>query len=363
MFSLLPDLAPRDSHALWYTSSRSPLSSAAASHDLHQSFPGASEQQQQQQHASHHHAANQQRRNNAHIVERSPLARLRNDEQNAERRLHNVASFGSGWLKPPGIPKTLHQLREERREQEEHQEAMRREQLAQELAEAEATGGGADADGLEGPSGLGADAVMRDVAGSDAMDEVQLDGTRDLDDDIPEAEDNFMSGSDEESDEEDSEESSEEELEPVGTPAGALRTARLQRDIMTQMMRRTHDQLEDSIAGEEEIDDEDQQEMIEEGDTIGEGDDLGMGVDLDDDIPEADSAGGYEHTDTEEELSSSDDDQGEVSFAAARAPQSVRYRHSLARSDATRNSLAFSELLSADGSSVLGSSPHAPRRV
>lgn len=361
----------RQSHALWYTSSRTSLSSAAGAYDPHQPFPGGSAGGASNEHANNHHAANQQRRNNAHIVERSALARLRNDEQNAERRLHNVASFGSGWLKPPGIPKTLHQLREERREQEEHQEAMRREALAQELADAEATGAGdvTDADGLEGPSGLGADAVMRDAAGSDAMDEVQLDGTRDLDDDIPEAEDtNFMSGEEEDDDsdeeaEEDSDESSEEEPEPVGTPTSALRTARLQRDIMTQMMRRTHDQLEDSIAIEEEIDDEDQQEMIEEGDTIGEGDDLGMEVDLDDDIPEGDSAGGYEHTDTEEEPSSSDDDEGESSFAAARLPASVRYRHSLARSDATRNSLAFSELLSADGSSVLGSSPHAPRRV
>ncbi|KAI0143210.1 Apc15p protein-domain-containing protein [Pestalotiopsis sp. NC0098] len=347
MFSLLPDLLPRDSHALWYTSSRNPSSSA--SHDPHQLPPTDN---------AHPHA-NQRR--NAHVIERSPLARLRNDEQSAERRVHNVASFGCGWLKPPGIPKTLHQLREERREQEEHQEAMRREQLAQELAEAEATGG-TDA-GLEGPSGLGPDAVMRDVVGSDTMDEVQLDGTRDLDDDIPEAEENYLSGVDE-SEDESSSDSSEDEPEPVGTPAGAARTARLQRELMTQMMRRPHDQFEESIVGEEEIDEEDQQEMIEEGDTIADGgDDLGMEVDLDDDIPEGDSAAVYEHTDTEEELSSSDDDQGEVSFAAARAPQSVRYRHSMARSEATRNSLAFSELLSADESSVIGSSPHVQRRV
>jgi hypothetical protein len=275
--------------------------------------------------------------------------------------MHNVANFGSGWLKPPGIPKTLHQLREERREQEEHQEAMRREQLAQELADAEAAGG-ADP-GLEGPSGNGLDAVMRDVIGSDVMDDVQLDGARDLDDDIPEAEDNFLSG-DEGSDEENGESASEAEVEPIGTPAGAVRTARLQRELTTQMMRRTHEELGGNVLGEYEVDDEDQQEMIEEGGALGEdGDDLGMDVDLDDDIPEAESAGDYEHTDTEAELSSSDDDQGDVSFAAARAPQSVRYRGSLARSDATRNSLAFSDLLSGDGSSLLGSSPHVQRRV
>ncbi|KAH8193896.1 hypothetical protein TruAng_011938 [Truncatella angustata] len=326
MLSLLPDLAPRD---------QQPLDSA-------------------------HPQANPRR--NVHIIERSPLARLRADEQNLERRMHNVSNFGSAWLKPPGIPKTLHQIREERREQEEHQEAMRREQLAQELAEAEAAGGDDPAEG--GPSDP--DAVMGDIVGSDAMDDVQLDGAgeRDLDDEVPEAEGDFFSAAEESDDEEDSVSSSEAEADPVGTPAGAARTARLQRELMAQMMRRTHDPQRQSIGGEDEVDEEDQQEMIEEGDVIGEdGDDRGMDVDLDDDVPEAESLGGYEHTDTEAELSSSDDDQGDVSFAAARAPQSVRFRGSLARSDATRNSLAFSDLLSRDGSSLLGSSPHVQRRV
>ena len=57
------------------------------------------------------------------------------------------------------MPKTLHQMREEKREQEEHQEALRREQLAQELAEAEAA----------------------DMPEDGTMDDVQLDGARDLD--------------------------------------------------------------------------------------------------------------------------------------------------------------------------------------
>ncbi|KAI1858004.1 hypothetical protein JX265_011034 [Neoarthrinium moseri] len=343
MLSLLPDLAPRDSHSLWYTSSRNP----SVPQDHHQPSTDT---------AHPHHPSNQRR--NAHVIDRSPLARLRADEQNLERRLHNVSHFGSTWLKPPGIPKTLHQLREERREHEEHQEAMRREQLAQELAEAEAAGA---------PEGMIAvagdpDAVMRDVVGSDGMDDVQLDGARDLDEDIPEADDDFLSRGDEDSDEDGSASSSDEEAEPTGTPAGAARTARLQRDLMTQMMRRNHDQLRESVGGEDEVDEEDQEQMIEED--VGNGTDMGMEVDLDDDIPEAESAGGYEHTDTEAELSSSDDDdQGEVSFAAARAPHSVRFRGSLARSDATRHSLAISDLLSVDGSSLLGSSPQVPRRA
>ena len=57
-----------------------------------------------------------------------------------ERRKHNIQNYGNSWIKPPGIPKSLYQLREEKREMEEHQEALRREALAQELAEAEAEG-------------------------------------------------------------------------------------------------------------------------------------------------------------------------------------------------------------------------------
>ena len=74
----------------------------------------------------HHH------RQRGHILERTALARLAADEAYMQRRRTNVQNFGSTWLKPPGLPKTLHQMREEMREQEEHQEAMRREQLAQE---------------------------------------------------------------------------------------------------------------------------------------------------------------------------------------------------------------------------------------
>jgi hypothetical protein len=82
-----------------------------------------------------------------------------------ERRKNNVSNYGSSWIKPPGVMKTLTQTREEERELLEHQEAMRREQLAQELAEAEAEAG-------DGPQTGMMDGDMEDA--------------RDLDDDIPE---------------------------------------------------------------------------------------------------------------------------------------------------------------------------------
>ncbi|KAM5379984.1 hypothetical protein ACJA88_005412 [Fusarium oxysporum] len=127
MFTTLPDFTPRDSHSLWYRSSRSPYTPPGPLDDL----SGDTHNIQ--------HGANQARQRTK-LIERSALARLAADEQYMQRRRLNVQNYGSGWLKPPGVPKTLHQMREEKREQEEHQEAMRREQLAQELAEAEAEG-------------------------------------------------------------------------------------------------------------------------------------------------------------------------------------------------------------------------------
>ncbi|KAK7742241.1 hypothetical protein SLS62_010760 [Diatrype stigma] len=414
MLSLLPDLTPRDSHSLWYTSSRNPFASnnsGGSSNDLrhthgnygafpHQNGPYDRHHSPQGLHLNnnnnnHNNGPHHQHRrgggpqhhhhHNHHlVVERSPLARLRADELNLERRRQNVSNFGSGWLKPPGIPKTLHQLREERREAEEHQEAMRREQLAQELAEAEVAGvaAAADAEGgddmddmLDGPD------QGDEGEGGDRMDDVQLDGARDLDEDIPEGDADFGFGSEEEEEDEEEEEEDEDEGEDEGD-----RAAREQEQLMAQRMRSTHGGEAVYYGAEDEVDDEDQAHMIEEEDLLGGGrggaggqndgtgddGDLDMGADLDDDIPEAESAG-YEHTDTEEELSSDgnndddddDDDDGndgdhaEMSFA--RAPQAAtRFRNSLARSDVTRHSIAISDLLSRDGSSVAGSSPQVP---
>ncbi|KAI1105043.1 Apc15p protein-domain-containing protein [Jackrogersella minutella] len=360
MLSLLPDLAPRDSHSLWYTSSRNPLSSPYAGDTY---LSPSQHQHQHQQHqqllpqndgAGSPHGANNPRRG-AHLADRSPLARLRADEQNLERRRQNVTNFGSVWLKPPGVPKTLHQLREERREAEEHQEALRREQLAQELAEAEAAGN--------------VDALLEPPPDEDGvMDDVQLDGARDLDEDIPEAEDadfGIGSGDDEEEEEDDDDDDEDDDPEQ--------RAARTQQQIMAQRMRQADDAFRESMATgrdggnyygvDDEVDDEDQAQMIEEDDLIGHGDDgdMGMGADLDDDIPEAEDEG-YEHTDSEADLSSSDGDQADMSFAAQASQQPVRYRHSLARSDATRNSLAISDILSHDESTMLHSSPEIQRR-
>lgn len=267
---------------------------------------------------------------------------------------------------------------------------MRREQLAQELAEAEAEaaaaaaagggggGGGAAAAAAGGGGGGDVDAMLDATpAGDDGMDDVQLDGARDLDDDIPEADADFGFSGEDDDDDEDEEDEEDDEEEDEHAEARAAQAQ--QQQLMAQRMRQGNDTFREHMArgrdsaafygGDEDIDEEDQSQMIEEDDHLAGADDMGMGVDLDDEIPEAESMGGYEHTDTEAELSSIVDDEDEahpnhsrVGFVAVPQQQRNRFRHSLARSDATRNSIAMSDILSRDGSSVLGSSPAVPRQ-
>ncbi|KAI1751166.1 Apc15p protein-domain-containing protein [Xylaria castorea] len=364
MFALLPDLSPRDSHSLWYTSSRNPFPSSNAN-DAHLNGP-------HHEHGhGHPHGANSNHRRGAHLIERSPLARLRADEQNLERRRQNVTNFGSAWLKPPGLPKTLHQLREERREAEEHQEALRREQMVQELAEAEAEAAGAGVVG-DGNGGGDLDAMLDTVPdGDEGMDDVQLDGARDLDDDIPEADaaDFGLSGNEDEDDDDDDDDDSDEESDEEDDEEGSaeMRAHAQQQQLMAQRMRQGNDAFREDMARgrdsaafygvDEDIDEVDQSQMIEEDDLVGahgDMDDMGMGADLDDEIPEAESLGGYEHTDTEAELSSSvdedDDNNNSSQVGFVPSQQANRIRHSLAHSDATRHSIAISDILSRDGS-------------
>ncbi|CAH0001853.1 unnamed protein product [Clonostachys byssicola] len=355
MFSTLPDLTPRDIHSLWYTPSRNPTHAV-----ITESAP---------QEGNNHNNGTNPSRQRGQLIERTALHRLATDEFILSRRKHNVSNFGSHWLKPPGVPKTLHQMREEKREQEEHQEALRREQLAQELADAEAEAAGM----AEGE-----------------MDDVQLDGAQDLDDEIPDAGDDFFMGGDSDEDEDEGEEA-EEEYDDNTDDEEAIREER-QNDLMAARMRMTDDAFREAIArggtdgedmygGEEELEEEYQEHILDETDFAHDGveDDGGidMDADLDDDIPEAES-GGYEHTDSEAELSSSDrsqqsddgyggDDAEGDSFGPRVTPMGppqspTHHSRSRSRQFAPRGSMEFSALLSQDGSSFMDSSPAQGRR-
>ena len=314
-----------------------------------------------------------------------------------ERRRQNVASFGSTWLKPPGVSKTLFQMREERREAEEHAEAMRREQqIAAQLAEAVAEEEeGEDEDPDERMGG------GRGVGGDD-------DEEQDLDDEIPEAEGFGFDGEVDSEDEEETLEEEEEEGEDTDEEGSFTNTGNAgvvhvspaeRRDLRDQVrdMRAAEHRVREVMAHGQDgglavddddlIDDEDRAGMLEEDDLVHEFDhdipgdahpgdmsmDMDMDADLDGDIPEAEANVAYEHTDSDADIS--EDGTRNLSFAGTgRGPQSSRFRRSLPRSSmrgsqrgSQRGSLAPSDydisgLLSRDGDSYMESSPHMRRR-
>ncbi|OAA52119.1 Anaphase-promoting complex, subunit 15/MND2 [Cordyceps fumosorosea ARSEF 2679] len=386
MFATLPDFTPRDSHSLWYTSSRAPILGGLPD------GPSALDTAHNHHHQHHGPGAPHQRQQRGHLLQRTALARLAADEASLQRRRLHVQNHGSTWLKPPGLPKTLHQMREERREQEEHHEAMRREQAQQELAEAEAAAA---------------------AEAEDVMDDVQLDGAQDLDDEIPDADDDFaLGGNGSTSEEEDEDEDEDEDEEDVSAAEEALREER-RNDLVAARMRMTDDAFREALVrGDPDPDDDDmygggggaeEQDARGRGHLLDEEDfaassspssllenddvDLGMDANLDDDIPDEDAyEAGYEHTDSDAALSSDDErseeeeeEEEEAGFVPRsatplRAPQSPTSalrgsrggghrprRDTPARrgGGGLRSSMDLSAFLSQDESSFMDSSPAA----
>ncbi len=200
-----------------------------------------------------------------------------------ERRKLNVQNYGVGWIRPPGINKTIHMIREEEREAKEHEEAMRREALQQELAEAE----------------------MGEVEEL-AQESAELEAAPDPDDEIPDADDTAIEPESED------DPSSEEDDTPVNTslriPDDRYRDALLREEGSggVGFGDEGNDGSETEDASQMFLE-EDVVQHVQHDETLGMDADLDMGMEgnLDDDVPEA---GGYEHTDTEAELSSSDEE-------------------------------------------------------
>lgn len=216
---------------------------------------------------------------------------------------------------------------------EEHQEALRREQLAQELAEAEA--------GDELLHGEGADG--------------ELEEARDLDDDIPEAQTTGIG-------EEDSDNGRGTENNGEGARRGGI-AQRMPDEAYREALVQGEELLGRRFSGEgaSDTDEDDQSQMLVEEDLVHEteprevGDmDTGMDMDadLDDDVPDAEP-GEYEHTDTEAELSTSDDG----SEAMETWPQLRALSTSMVRSDGTQNSLELGNSDLRSDISVVRSSP------
>ncbi|PSR82253.1 Apc15p protein-domain-containing protein [Coniella lustricola] len=400
--STLPDLTPSDPHSLWYTSRHAPAPIPNAL--LHPSAAAHHDHQHHHHHLQHyhHHSTHaglggaaptnplhpRDRDHRRALVERTALARLRHDEALMDRRRANVSNYGSWWLKPPGVPKTLFQMREERRELDEQAEAARREaQLQAQLSQAGFLNGEDEQ-------------MMEEEDGAEGQD---------LDDEIPEAEgfgfDGEDSGEDEDERDEGEDEQETEEVEPdeeetidgvdsgdhagavlLETPAQEIRDLRAAEDRVREMIARRQEEFDASevfptaAAGDGQA-----EQMLEEDDLepgpddapdmnadISLAMDMDMDADLDEGIPEG-GEGEYEHTDSDEDLG--DDLTQDISFVgrssgSLRPPHNRRLRRSMPRSSMRSsnrasliaNDMDISGLLSGDGSSLIEGSPHLRRR-
>ena len=317
MLSSLPPLFPQDV-TLSLTHSQPHQANLYQAHSLyyqslsaHQPPPSSQNPQNPNNVLSRTPAANQYHRTDAPVPIRTALSILRADENMVSIRKANIRGFGAGWLRPLGVGKTLQGMADERAEREEQEGVAARwvpcyiSQLfgteyailgpscrnrsqftnplslprelalaeAQAAAEAEALANGETVDGLDPDDDL----------------------AHNLDDDVPDAEEEGGWIDDDEVDEDD----------------------------------------EDNN-----IDDQALADMNDEGEG-----DYAEQPDLDDDVPEA---GSYQHTDTEVEDSSSVEEGFEGRTAFEMAQQAAERNVRLPAVGAGSGVL---------GSSVFGSSP------
>jgi hypothetical protein len=213
------------------------------------------------------------------------LASLTQDENTIEQRKLNVRRFGAGWIRPPGVQKTLQATQDEQLEKDEQEMMQRREQVMLDLAAAQQDAANAEA---------------REQA--EEMNDEDDEGQRDLDDEVPEAESEVSS-----SDEEGSNSNSEEEND-------ASTTVPFNEDSFIE-----GSMLEAEVSHMLEMEEAEMAGVLQDE------------RDLDDDVPEA---GEYEHTDSELEDDSEDDDTGRVQSMVG----SARSRRSRRESGMSRRS-------------------------
>jgi hypothetical protein len=264
------------------------------------------------------------------------LTALAADENAIYQRKQNVRRFGAGWIRPPGVAKTLQALKDEELEKEEQEAMARREQIMMDLAAAQ-------------QDAANAEARMR---GEEAdMDEDDDDdengGEHDLDDDVPEA----VNSSDESASASASDSDSDSESES-GSDNGASVSAASPDARGSESMPFNEDSFIEGSQLEAEV-----SAMLEheEAEMAGV---LQDERDLDDDVPEA---GSYEHTDSE--LSDSDSDAGASVTADLRlvTPATARSARSARRS--SRRHRRSSGLPSVPPSTQRSGHVHAPART
>jgi hypothetical protein len=200
--------------------------------------------------------------------------------------------------------------------------------------------------------------------------EGEMDGGRDLDDDVPEGDEAM--GWDDTEDEEDQQQEEDDDDDGSST-SEAYDNARLRaEETLRQAMTRGNADLAETFDGYEEgLDEDGRGAMLDEDDFVPVGHmGLDMDANLDDDIPDADASGlgGYEHTDSDDDLTTSeeaeDDDDDDDDHHGAYAnvsrlapPQSPTIRAARERGrEEPRTSMDLSSILSRDESSLMGSS-------
>ncbi|KAF1938187.1 hypothetical protein EJ02DRAFT_446989 [Clathrospora elynae] len=304
MFSL-PMIAPRPDASLW-PSHRS--THTAFEDTTSHSPPNAPSHSHQRRPPSHHGA------HHAHAHARAStafLTTLTNDENTIEQRKLNVRRFGAGWLRPPGVAKTLQAIKDEELEKEEQELMQRREQVMLDLAAAQQ------------------DAVNEEQREQGERMQEDVPEERDLDDEVPEAEDSESASEDasaSDSEGEEGESASEE---------GQESTVPFNEDSFIE-----GSMLEAEVSHMLEMEEAEMAGVLQDE------------RDLDDDVPEA---GSYEHTDSELE-DSSDIDNSMLPPGMG----SVRLRRSARRSSGRRASGRMSSGLPS-GMAVGGLLPAAGR--
>lgn len=219
---------------------------------------------------------------------RSPansLSALQAEERALRARKQNIASFGYSWIRPAGCAKTMLGMNEE--------EAEREEALAAQQAEMNAVEG---------------EGIMDDDTG------LRQEGMeRDLDDEIPDAEEEEGEGLVEEGEEG----LEEEEIE----------------DEEGYMERDLDDDIPEGYPAEDDYEDFDDQPDLDAEVPVAEGFSDGMERDLDDEVPDAaedgsEQEGSWQHTDTEDDSDEDEDEEADDDNESVGARPSENFRTS-----------------------------------
>lgn len=223
------------------------------------------------------------------------LAQLKADEDAIRKRKENIARFGSTWIKPPGVAKTLQAETEEKQEREEQEALQRREQMMMDLQ--------AQQEAEEARQRMEAQAAAEGEEGGTGEQE------RDLDEEIPDADEEEVSVLT--SEDEEGEEGEEGAVDVTFNEESMIEGSMMVEEQGGVSLLQEENQERD-LDYEHEVQEQERYLQLEEAEITGVAQDqydLGMEANLDDSVPEA---GSYEHTDTELDVDDSDEDEESI---------------------------------------------------